>query len=100
MHDGAVIVVKNKVKAASCILPVSEASDLPTEFGLRHRSGLGIAEQTDAMAIIVSEETGRISIATKGEMIDVSKEDDLARTFFQEYYELPTGEEEFEAIKV
>jgi uncharacterized protein (TIGR00159 family) len=93
LHDGAIIMVKNKLKAASCILPVSEATDLPAEFGLRHRSGLGIAEQTDAMAVIVSEETGRISVATKGEVIDLSGEEDLGKRLFQEYYEVHMGEE-------
>ncbi len=89
MHDGAVIMVKNKIKAASCILPVSEAQNLPAEFGLRHRSALGIVEQTDAMAIIVSEETGRISIGSKGEISkDLSKDENLAKRFFQEYYEV------------
>jgi diadenylate cyclase len=89
LHDGAVIIVKNKIKAASCILPVSDASDLPPEFGLRHRSALGIVEQTDAMAIIVSEETGRVSIASKGTISpDLSQDDNLARRFFQEYYEV------------
>lgn len=89
LHDGAVIVVKNRIKAASCILPVSDRNDLPPEFGLRHRSALGIVEQTDAMAIIVSEETGRISIASKGEIsADLSQDDNLARRFFQEYYEV------------
>jgi diadenylate cyclase len=89
LHDGAVIMVKNKVRAASCILPVSEASNLPLEFGLRHRSALGIAEQTDAMAIVVSEETGRISIASKGQISkDLSTDEDLSKRFFREYFEL------------
>lgn len=90
LHDGAVVLVKNKIKAASCILPVSEATDLPAEFGLRHRSALGISEQTDAFVLIVSEETGRISVASKGEVTaDLSKEEDLANRLFHEYYELP-----------
>jgi uncharacterized protein (TIGR00159 family) len=89
MHDGAVIMVKNKIKAASCILPVSESQNLPPEFGLRHRSALGIVEQTDAMAIIVSEETGRISIGSKGTISnDLSKDENLPKRFFQEYYEV------------
>jgi uncharacterized protein (TIGR00159 family) len=93
LHDGAVIMVKNKIKAASCILPVSEASDLPAEFGLRHRSALGIVEQTDSMVIVVSEETGRISVASKGEVSgDLSKSEDLAKRFFQEYFEIARTE--------
>jgi len=89
MHDGAVIMVKNKIRAASCILPVSESQNLPPEFGLRHRSALGIAEQTDALAIVVSEETGRISLASKGEISeDLSKDEDLSKRLFQEYFEV------------
>lgn len=94
LHDGAVIMVKNKIKAASCILPVSEATNLPPEFGLRHRSALGISEQTNAMALIVSEETGRISIASKGEIVSMTGETNLAKRFFQEYYEIQTMNED------
>jgi DNA integrity scanning protein DisA with diadenylate cyclase activity len=66
LHDGAVIVENDKVKAARVILPVTEKLDLPPEYGLRHRAGLGISEVTDSLVIIVSEETGQISIAEKG----------------------------------
>jgi len=61
LHDGAVIISHNKVTAAGCILPVSQNMSLPKEYGLRHRAGLGISESTDALAIIISEETGKIS---------------------------------------
>ena len=63
LHDGAVIIADNKIVAAACILPVSKDTDIPTHYGLRHRAALGITEKTDAMAIIVSEETGKISVA-------------------------------------
>jgi diadenylate cyclase len=66
LHDGAVIVENDKVKAARVILPVTEKLDLPPEYGLRHRAGLGISEVTDSLVIIVSEETGQISIAENG----------------------------------
>jgi len=66
LHDGAVIVENAKVKAARVILPVTETMDLPPEYGLRHRAGLGISEVTDSLVIIVSEETGQISIAENG----------------------------------
>ena len=66
LHDGAVIVENDKVKAARVILPVTEQVDLPPEYGLRHRAGLGISEVSDSLVIIVSEETGQISIAEKG----------------------------------
>jgi uncharacterized protein (TIGR00159 family) len=66
LHDGAVIVENDKVKAARVILPVTEKLDLPPEYGLRHRAGLGISEVTDSLVIIVSEETGHISLAENG----------------------------------
>jgi uncharacterized protein (TIGR00159 family) len=66
LHDGAVIVENDKVKAARVILPVTEKLDLPPEYGLRHRAGLGISEVTDCLVIIVSEENGQISLAENG----------------------------------
>lgn len=67
LHDGAMIISKGKIKAAGCILPVSHKLDIPKELGLRHRAALGISQETDAHAIIVSEETGSISVAYKGQ---------------------------------
>jgi len=66
LHDGAVVISENKIKSASCILPLTEKTDLPTQFGLRHRAGIGVTESNDATAIIVSEETGEISYARQG----------------------------------
>ena len=66
LHDGAMIVDNNKIKAASCILPVTHRTDVPPELGLRHRAAIGLTEKTDACCIIVSEETGRISWAEMG----------------------------------
>ncbi|HVW96060.1 MAG TPA: diadenylate cyclase CdaA [Mucilaginibacter sp.] len=66
LHDGAVVIAENKIKSASCILPLTEKTDLPTQFGLRHRAGIGVTETNDATAIIVSEETGEISYAKQG----------------------------------
>ena len=68
LHDGALIIADNKVKSAGCILPVSHDTSLPRYLGLRHRSALGIAQATDAIAVVVSEETGNISYAYKGEL--------------------------------
>ncbi len=68
LHDGALIVAHNRLVAAGCILPVSHDSDVPRTLGLRHRSALGIAQATDAVAIVVSEETGNISIAHRGKL--------------------------------
>lgn len=67
LHDGAVILSKGRIKAAGCILPVSHNLDIPKELGLRHRAAMGISQISDAHAIIVSEETGTISVAYRGQ---------------------------------
>jgi len=66
LHDGAVVISENKIKSASCILPLTEKTDLPAQFGLRHRAGIGVTEANDATAIIISEETGELSYAKQG----------------------------------
>lgn len=66
LHDGAMIISKKRIKAAGCILPVSHNLDIPKELGLRHRAAMGISQASDAIAVVVSEETGRISVAIKG----------------------------------
>ncbi len=66
LHDGAMIITGERIEAAACILPLSQSESLPKEFGLRHRSAMGISEKTNAVAIVVSEETGRISVFHKG----------------------------------
>jgi len=67
LHDGAMVISKRHIRAAGCILPVSHNLDIPKNLGLRHRAALGISQETDALAIVVSEETGGISIAQSGE---------------------------------
>lgn len=75
LHDGAVIVRDNKIEAASCFLPLSQNPNVSKELGTRHRAGLGISEESDAVVVIVSEETGRISIACGGELnVDLTPE--------------------------
>ncbi|MDR0733972.1 MAG: diadenylate cyclase CdaA [Dysgonamonadaceae bacterium] len=69
LHDGAMIISGKKIIAAGCILPVSQDLTIPKYLGLRHRSGLGLSQETDAKVIIVSEETGQISIAHSGKFI-------------------------------
>ena len=68
LHDGAVIIRNNKIEAASCFLPLSQNPNVSKELGTRHRAGLGISEESDAVVVIVSEETGGISIACGGEL--------------------------------
>ncbi len=66
LHDGAMIIRGGRIQAASCILPVSHNNSIPKQYGLRHRSALGISEDSDAIAVVVSEETGGIAVAIKG----------------------------------
>lgn len=66
LHDGAVIIYNKRIKAARCILPVSENQDIPASMGLRHRAAVGITEVTDAAVLLVSEETGQLSFVFKG----------------------------------
>lgn len=68
LHDGAMIIVGKQIRAAGCILPVSQNPNIPKHLGLRHRAGLGISQETDAKVIIVSEERGRIAFAHQGKL--------------------------------
>ena len=68
LHDGAVIISEGRIRAARCILPVSDDDELPPSLGFRHRAALGMSEATDAAVIAVSEESGRLSLALNGEL--------------------------------
>jgi diadenylate cyclase len=69
LHDGAVIIYKGRIKAARCVLPVSENDHLPAHFGLRHRSAIGMSESTDTLVMAISEETGRLILARNGKYV-------------------------------
>lgn len=76
LHDGALVIVDWRIKTASCVLPLSDSEDLPLQFGLRHRAGIGVTEMSDAVAVIVSEETGEISYAKQGNVnMNISHEE-------------------------
>ena len=75
LHDGALIIRDNRLVAAACILPVSKDQTIPLRYGLRHRAALGLSEKTDATCIVVSEETGHISVAENGKIREISSED-------------------------
>ena len=77
LHDGALIISNNKIIAAACILPLADDKDIAKEIGTRHRAGIGISKESDAIAIIVSEETGKISVAIDGNLIADVKEEAL-----------------------
>lgn len=77
LHDGAVIIRGNRIIAASCLLPLTEARNLSQELGTRHRAAIGLSEQSDALVLVVSEETGTISIARNGEIYRYLQGDDV-----------------------
>ncbi|MFM7218135.1 MAG: diadenylate cyclase CdaA [Bacteroidota bacterium] len=85
LHDGAIIIVNNRIKAARCVLPVTENVDLPAHLGMRHRAAIGITEQSDAIAIAVSEETGEIAYAKEGEIRLNVRVDELERMLAEEF---------------
>jgi diadenylate cyclase len=70
LHDGAAIVQQDRIAAAACFLPLSSNPEISNRYGTRHRAALGISEETDAMAVVVSEETGIISVAFRGRMVE------------------------------
>lgn len=71
LHDGAMVISNNKITAARCILPITQNTHLPGSYGLRHRAGIGITENSDCIAVVVSEETGSIRIIKHGKVYDV-----------------------------
>lgn len=77
LHDGATIVKGNRITAATCYLPLSDNNKLSKDLGTRHRAGIGVSEVTDALVLIVSEETGKVSIATNGQLVRNIDEDYL-----------------------
>lgn len=86
LNDGAIIIDSSRIKAAHCILPIANSDDLPSNYGFRHRAALGISEATDAAAICVSEENGKISLAIDGNIKTISiteLERDLKAYFFK-----------------
>lgn len=77
LHDGAVIIANNRIKAARCILPVSENEEIPANFGLRHRAAIGITEVTDCVVLVVSEETGNASLVYNGKIFSIMAKSEL-----------------------
>ena len=89
LHDGAVLITEGRIKAARCILPVTEDPDLPAHFGLRHRAALGLTESTDAVVLVISEETGQLALAYNG-AIETNLSVGEAKNHIINYlYELP-----------
>jgi diadenylate cyclase len=87
LHDGAVTIRHNRISCATCYLPLTSSMSLSKEFGTRHRAGLGISEESDAVVIIVSEETGKISVARDGELERNLSETSLKRLLMHAFGE-------------
>jgi diadenylate cyclase len=83
LHDGAVIISEDRIAAAACFLPLTFNPELSTELGTRHRAALGITEETDALAVVVSEETGIVSVARNGELVRDLEGKDLRNTLYE-----------------
>lgn len=94
LHDGAVIITANRIRAARCVLPVTQNPSFPQTLGLRHRAAAGITEQSDAIALVVSEQTGRISWCREGQLTRNLKPVQLKEMLAKEYISTakPMGE--------
>jgi len=85
LHDGAMIISLNRIKSARCILPISQKLEISPVLGLRHRAAIGLSEQTDAFVIVVSEESGHISISSNGDLMDNVPADELFKILESNY---------------
>ena len=79
LHDGAVVISNNKIAAAACVLPLADDADIAKELGTRHRAAIGISKESDSIVVVVSEETGKISVAKDGTLIADVREDALKK---------------------
>jgi uncharacterized protein (TIGR00159 family) len=77
LHDGALVIMGGRIVAARCTLPITQRTNIPANFGMRHKAAIGITEETDADAIVVSEETGRISFVSKGRVTAIGNINEL-----------------------
>ena len=91
LHDGAVIIHKGRIKAARCILPVSENDHLPAHFGLRHRAAVGMSENTDTLVVAISEETGRLILARNGSYLRGLKLNQVEKKILEYLHNTETG---------
>ena len=77
LHDGAMVISGNRIVAARCTLPITERTDIPANYGMRHKAAIGIAEVSDAKVIVVSEETGKISFVKEGKVTHIQNINEL-----------------------
>ena len=85
LHDGAMIILRNRIKAAACVLPITKNREFPGGYGLRHRAAVGVTENTDAIAVVVSEETGGIAYTKNGQITTRVSASDL-KNFLEEEF--------------
>ena len=93
LHDGAVLISENKIQAAACILPLSDTQEIAKSLGTRHRAAIGISKETDAIAVVISEETGKVSVAKDGTLIADVKEEALKKILIKSIVTARLGEE-------
>ncbi len=93
LHDGAVILRGERIASAACFLPLTTRPELSTELGTRHRAAIGLSEETDALVVVVSEETGTISLAVEGQLLRPLDETTLRNALAEHLYQLNPGEE-------
>ena len=94
LHDGAVILRGEQIVAASCFLPLTTSHELSTELGTRHRAAIGLTEETDALVVVVSEETGTISLAVEGQLLRPLDETTLRNALAEHLFQMRAFEEE------
>ncbi len=94
LHDGAVVISNNKIVAAACILPLANDKEIAKELGTRHRAAIGISKETDSIAVVISEETGKISVAKDGTLIADVDEETLKKILIKNVVTNRLGEEE------
>ena len=92
MHDGAIIVQNEIIEAAACILPLTESTMIDPEMGTRHRAALGLSEETDALIVVISEETHRISVAENGRLINLGQDEMALRRFLNDRLFMSSGD--------
>lgn len=96
LHDGAVVIQDGRIRAAGCYLPLSEQTDIKKTFGTRHRAALGICEETDSIVIVVSEETGAITLAYNARLFYDLEVDNIKRVLLAWFSNKDISEEERE----
>lgn len=99
LHDGAVVISNNKIEAAACMLPLASDADIAKELGTRHRAAIGISKESDAIAVVVSEETGKISIAKDGTLIADVKEEAMKKILIKNIVTKRFGDEKLTKLE-